>query len=196
MKIFLLDYHNSLDMAGVTFTSDVNEFYDNFLEQHYDILVANFDFYSYVREFDSVYDGYIILLCEYSNELLYKRALEFADYCYAYSEFYKLKHRLDFLKRKIYKTRGAIFKYRDLLYNFNTKTLYLKSQSTQLTKAQQELLEVLIKNRDNYTSSESIINICEYIGSIGSIKVIISTLRKLGFDIISKQNLGYKLKEA
>jgi len=195
MKIFLLDYHNSLNSSNVTFTSDVDEFYDNFLEQHYDLLISNIDFISDVKAFEKVYSGYKIILCEYSDNLAYKKSLEVADFCYSYSELYKLMHRIEYLKRKIYKTRGSIYKFDDILYNFNTKTLYKKSEAIQLTKAQQELLEVLIKNRNNYTSSESIVNFCEYIGSIGSIKVIISALRKLGFDIISKQNLGYKLKE-
>jgi len=195
MKIFLFDYQQSLNGSNITFTNSVNEFYETFLDYHYDILVVNFDFYAEVKEFVSVYNGYIIFLCNYSDELIYKKSLDIADYCYSYDELFKLKHRIEYLKRKIYKVRGSIYKYKNLLYNFNTNALYKDSQIVKLTKAQQELIELLIKNRNNFLSNDDIVNICAYIGSKASIKVIISSIRKLGFDIISKQNLGYKLKE-
>jgi DNA-binding response OmpR family regulator len=193
MKIFLLDYTNSIESINTTFTNNIEEFYENFLDKQYDILIVNLDFYSDVKEFVNIYQGYIIFLCDYSDELVYKKSLEIADFCYSYSEIYKLKYRIEYLKRKIYKIKSSIFKYKNLLYNFNTKNLYKDSSIIKITKAQQEIIELLIKNRNNFLDSDDIINISSFIGTKGSIKVIISSLRKLGFDIISKQNQGYKL---
>jgi len=195
MKIFLLDYQKTLTNSNITYTNSVEEFYDTFLDSHYDILIANFDFYSDVKEFVSVYKGYIIFLCNINDELIYKKSLDIADFCYSYNEIFKLKYRIDYLKRKIYKSKSSVYKYKDLLYNFNTSTLYKNSELIKLTKAQQELIALLIKNRNNFLSNEHILHISSFIGSKSSIKVIISSIRKLGFDIISKQNLGYKLKE-
>ena len=195
MKVFLLDYQNRINDLKVNFVNDVDIFYDTFLDNYYDILIANFDFYADVKEFKSIYKGKIIFLCSYCDELIYKKALDIADYCYSYDELYKLKYRIEYIKKKIYKLRSSIFKYKNLLYNFNTSTLYQDSQEIKTTRAQQELIELLIKNRNNFLSNDHIVNLSSHIGSIASIKVIISSLRKLGFDIISKQNLGYKLKE-
>jgi len=47
----------------------------------------------------------------------------------------------------------------------------------------------------NYLSKDFILSNCESIESEGSIKVLISKLRQLGFDIVNQKNLGYKLKE-
>lgn len=195
MRIFLFDYTPRLEGLNITFVNNSYEFYELFLNQQYDVLIANFDFFNEVKEIINVYNGYIIFLSKICDELIYKKALEIADFCYSYDEVFKLKYRLEYLKRKIYNMQGSIFKHKELLYNCNLNRLYKKNQELDLTKAQQEVLELLIKNRNNYLNSEYIVNASPFIGSKNSIKVIISSLRKLGFDIISKQNLGYKLKE-
>ena len=193
MKIFLLSNKNILNNSNVTFTNSVEEFYDTFLDRYYDLLITDFDFYKDVKEFVNIYNGYIIFLCKNCDESKYKSSLEIADFCYSYTELFKLNYRIEYLKRKVFKSRDSIFKYKDLLYNFNTSSLYKNGELIKLTKAQLELISLLIKNRNHFLSSEQIVNISSFIGSISSIKVLISSLRKLGFDIISKQNLGYKL---
>jgi DNA-binding response OmpR family regulator len=195
MKIFLLDYQNLLYRSDIEFSSNKEQFFNTFLDTHFDILVANFDFYAEVKEIKNYYSGEIIFLYDYVDELVYKKSLEVANYCYSYSELFKLQHRIEYIKKAIYKLNGSIFKHKNLLYNLNTSMLYKDSIAISLTKAQKEIIETLIKNRNNYLSAEMIIDLNSHIGTIGSIKVIISSLRKLGFDIISKQNQGYKIKE-
>ena len=64
-----------------------------------------------------------------------------------------------------------------------------------LTAAEKELLFFLLKNKNRFVSKELIINSCESIDSIDSVKVIISSLRKKDFEIENQKNLGYKIKE-
>ncbi|NPA28206.1 MAG: hypothetical protein GXN91_04095 [Epsilonproteobacteria bacterium] len=192
MRVAILE-KNELPLKGVLLSS-VDEFFSS--SEKFDILIIGFDFFGEVYEIRNFFKGYIIFLSPSIDRLIFKKALEVGDFCYTYSELYKVEYRLEYLKRRIYKTASSTFKYRDILYNFNTKTLYKGRMLISLTLAQQELLELLIKYRGRFLSLEDIVDLSSAIGSASSVKVIISSLRKIGFKIISKQNQGYQLKES
>ena len=186
--------YNYSDFLHKDFVSESEEFFSKVLNKKYDILVINFDFYKDLMEVRNYIKGYIIFFAEYIDEVVYKKALEVGDFCYDYNEIYKLNLRIKYLEKKILKLNSSIFKFNDLLFNFNTKELYKNKQNIKLTQAESELLQTLIKNRDRYIDKLEILDECENIGSIDSIKVLIANLRKLGFVINNKKNLGYKLE--
>jgi DNA-binding response OmpR family regulator len=186
--------YNYSDFLHKDFVSESEEFFSKVLNKKYDILVINFDFYKDLMEVRNYIKGYIIFFAEYIDEVVYKKALEVGDFCYDYNEIYKLNLRIKYLEKKILKLNSSIFKFNDLLFNFNTKELYKNKQNIKLTQAENELLQTLIKNRDRYIDKLEILDECENIGSIDSIKVLIANLRKLGFVINNKKNLGYKLE--
>ncbi|QDD68097.1 hypothetical protein C6V80_09610 [Caminibacter pacificus] len=83
-----------------------------------------------------------------------------------------------------------------MYFNLSTNQLCRNSKPSKTYKeAESDVLAILIKNRNKYLSKEDISAMSESIDSINSIKVIISNLRKLGFEIENVKNLGYKLKE-
>jgi two-component system OmpR family response regulator len=142
--------------------------------------------------FDEIFfKEYIIFLSNFCDEMYYKKALEIGDFCYLYSDYEKLIYRINYLKKKLFKK--DIFKFNDFFYNVNTKSLYLKNKLVPLTKSESELLYFLFKNSKRFVSNVEIIENCDFINNLNSIKVIISNLRKKGIDIINKKNLGYKI---
>ncbi|MEO1927963.1 MAG: winged helix-turn-helix domain-containing protein [Nautiliaceae bacterium] len=174
---------------------DEESFFDEVLNKKFDVLVVDFNYFKEYLEIKDFVKSTIIFLAYECNVFIYKKALEVGDYCYSYNEYEKLLIRLRYLKKKVLNSTNFVFKFGDLLYNFNARELYKSSIPVKLSGAEKELLETLIKNRNRYLSKEEILQECESIESLDSIKVLISHLRKLGFEIVNQKNLGYKLKE-
>ncbi|GAX88068.1 conserved hypothetical protein [Lebetimonas natsushimae] len=170
---------------------DNKEFFDEILNKKYDVILADFNFYSDIKEIKNFFNGYIVFLNNYCDNLYYKRALEIGDYCYLYSDYEKIVLRLNYLKKKLLKKN--IIKFDGFVYNFTTKNLYFKNELVNLTKAESEILNILLKNSSYFISKIDILENCDYVENIDSIKVIISNLRKKGIKIVNKKNLGYKI---
>jgi two-component system OmpR family response regulator len=170
---------------------DKEEFFDEINQKKYDVLLVDFSYYLDVKLIKYYFDGYIIFLSNICDNLYYKKALEIGDFCYLYDDYQKIILRLHYLKKKILKR--DIIRFENIIYNFRTKSLYLKNQLVDLTKAENEVLYFLMRNRNRFVSKEEFIENSDFIEHIDSIKVIISNLRKKGLNIINKKNLGYKL---
>jgi DNA-binding response OmpR family regulator len=194
MRILVYDFVDRYDFEKV-FVSDENDFYTKILEKKFDLLIINFNLLRDFLEIKKFFKGIVVFMSEYCDELIYKKSLEYGDYCFSYSEYWKLKYRLKYLKTRLSDQNSFVFKCGDLLFNMNTYQLYKNKIPQKITKAEAELLKILIKNKKRYVSKEEILEYSENIDSETSIKVIISKLRKLGFDIKSQRNLGYQIKE-
>jgi len=174
---------------------DENDFYEKILNRKYDVIIVSFDFYSEFINIKDYVHSTVVFLNSYCDSFIYKKVLEVGDYCYTYAEFDKFFLRLEYLQKKILKSKSTVYKRDNLLYNFNTNELYIDSKPVKLSSAENELLKTLIKNKNTYLSKEDILMECDSIESIDSIKVLISHLRKLGIEIENQKNLGYKIKE-
>jgi len=194
MRVLVFDYFDYYDFEK-DFVNNEDEFFTKAIEKKYEILIINFDFYPQYLEIMDYCEAVVIFMCDFCDEFKYKKVLKVADYCYTYNELFKLKIRLDYLEKKLSKLNTKVYKYNDLVYNLNTNQLFKNSIPIKLTKAENDVLKTLIKNRNHFLSKEEIKAMSDSIDSIGSIKVIISNLRKLGFDIENIKNLGYRLKE-
>jgi DNA-binding response OmpR family regulator len=145
-------------------------------------------------EIKKYYKGIVIFISEICDEFVYNKVLKVADYCYTYLELFKLKIRLEYLEKKVGNLKTKIFKFKEFVFNFANNQLYKNSEPIKLTKAESEILKLLITNRNKYLSKEDIISMSSSIDSINSIKVLISNLRKLGIEIENVKSFGYKLK--
>jgi len=191
--IFGVEYYNkSYDLEYVY---DSDEFYEKILNKKYDVLIVNFDLFEYVSEIKRFFEGKIIFISAFIDELVYKKSLEMGDFCYSFDEMWKLNYRLLYLRKHILGLNSLVFKYKDFIFDLKRKVLYKNNEEVFLSPAEKEILKLLILNKNQYLSKDFILNNCEYIESENSIKVLISKLRHLGFDIINQKNLGYKLKE-
>jgi len=171
------------------------EFLDEIIYKNYDVLIMNFDFLEFFLEVNRYYKGTVIFVTAYIDELIYKKSLEKGDYCYTYEEVWKLPYRLKYIAKKYLNQKSNVFVFKDLVYNLKTKELYKNRENIKLSPSERDILYLLIKHRDRFISKEYIIENSENIDNISSIKVIISKLRKVGFDIENQKNLGYKIKE-
>ena len=190
-----LDLDIRFDEFEIVYVYDENEFYEKIINKKFDVLLVSMSFFKEFLEIKNYIKNEVVFINEYCDIQMYKKALEYGDYCYTLDEFEKLRLRLLYLQKKIYKNKSQVFKFDEFLYNFKTKTLYKNSEIIKLSRAEIELLENLIKNRNGYMSKEDIVMSCDSIESESSIKVLISHLRKIGLNIVNQKNLGYKLKE-
>jgi len=188
---YLLNFEN----FDTTYVYEENAFYDAVINKKFDVIVVSFSFFPQYMEVKRFLDSTVIFVNSYCDSFIYKKILEVADYCYRYDEGDKIYFRLKYLQKKLLKTKASVYKFGDLLYNFNTNELYKNSVPVKLSSAEKELLKTLIKNRNTFLSKDDILMECDSIESESSIKVLISHLRKLGFEIENQKNLGYRLKE-
>jgi len=191
--IFGVEYFNK--DYELEYVYEIDEFYEKILSKKYDVLIVNFDLFEYVSEIKKFFEGKIIFISAFIDELIYKKSLEMGDFCYSFDEMWKLNYRLLYLRKHILGLNSMIFKYGSLIFDLKRKVLYKNNEEIFLSPAEKEILKLLILNKNQYLSKDFILNNCEYIESENSIKVLISKLRHLGFDIINQKNLGYKLKE-
>jgi len=190
--IFGVEYTNR--DYDLEYVYGVDEFYTKILNKKYDVLIVNFDLFEFVNEVKRFFEGKIIFISYFIDGLVYKKSLEIGDFCYDFNEFWKVDFRLKYLQKELLNLNSNIFKYKDLIFDLKRKVLYKDKKEVSLSPAERELLKLLVVNK-NYLSKDFILNNCENIESEGSIKVLISKLRQLGFDIVNQKNLGYKLKE-
>ena len=190
--IFGVDYIN--EDYDLEYVYNVDEFYTKVLNKKYDVLIVNFDLFEFVSEIKRFFEGKIIFISSFIDELIYKKSLEIGDFCYHFNEVWKVDFRLKYLQKELLNLNSNIFKYKDLIFDLKRKVLYKDKKEVSLSPAERELLKLLIVNK-NYLNKDFILNNCENIESESSIKVLISKLRQLGFDIVNQKNLGYKLKE-
>ena len=190
--IFGVDYIN--ENYDLEYVYNVDEFYTKVLNKKYDVLIVNFDLFEFVSEIKRFFEGKIIFISSFIDELIYKKSLEIGDFCYHFNEVWKVGFRLKYLQKELLNLNSNIFKYKDLIFDLKRKVLYKDKKEVSLSPAERELLKLLIVNK-NYLNKDFILNNCENIESESSIKVLISKLRQLGFDIVNQKNLGYKLKE-
>jgi DNA-binding response OmpR family regulator len=167
-----------------------------FIGRKWDLVISDFDMYGVVKEIKEKRNGFyvIFIIPGYCDLFFYRKALEVGDFCFQINEMEKFWIRYRYLERKIWKVRGDVFRYGDLAYHFHQKKLFKNGEEIRLTRGEYSVLEVLIKNRDRFVSKEEIMEETD-IDSPASIKVIISKLRKLGFKIINRTRIGYKLIE-
>ncbi len=170
------------------------ELADAALQRRFEVLVADFVHLGSVYEMREFFD-YVIFLHATCDAASFARAMGVGDFCYRYDEITHLKHRIAYLERKLYRTKGRLWRQGGIIYDIHGKRLYKDSKELPLPKALQALLEFLIAHSDRYVDKYDIIDNVEEINTEGSLKVSISKLRSLGLEIETRQGLGYKLKE-
>ena len=169
------------------------DFFNEVLKEKYKILIINFDFLKDFLEIKKFFEGYVIFVYQTYGFLEYKKALEIGDFFYTYDEIWKLKLRLEYLKKKL--NIKDIYKIKDFIINIKDKVVFRDNKLLKMSKAEFELLKLLLLNKDKFITKDFILENINEINSFDTIKVLISKLRKLGFEIETLKNLGYKIKE-
>jgi len=169
------------------------EFFSEILNKNYEVLIINFEYFSSFLEVNNFFDGVVIFVYYLVDEMIYKKSLEVGDYFYTFDELWKIKYRLKYIAKK--KGIKDKFIYKNLVFDLKNNMLYKDKKRVKLSPAERDILSLLIRNKNRFISKEFIIQNSENIDNISSIKVLISKLRKLGFEVENQKNLGYKIKE-
>ena len=169
------------------------EFFSEILNKNYEVLIINFEYFSSFLEVNNFFDGVVIFVYYLVDEMIYKKSLEVGDYFYTFDELWKIKYRLKYIAKK--KGIKDKFIYKNLVFDLKNNMLYKDKKRVKLSPAERDILSLLIRNKNKFISKEFIIQNSENIDNISSIKVLISKLRKLGFEVENQKNLGYKIKE-
>jgi len=156
-------------------------------EERYDVAVIDFVFFEEIRCIRDYFTGPILFIDEYIDELHLKRALEVGDYYFLYHEESRIRCQLRHLERKLHGNR--IYRSGNLYFDRLHGRLFIGSKEHPLTKTESELLQRLTQ-KELVTYDELLDGV---VSSKESLKVLIFRLRKLGFEIRSIKNVGYKL---
>ncbi|BCD59796.1 MULTISPECIES: winged helix-turn-helix domain-containing protein [unclassified Nitratiruptor] len=174
---------------------DEDLFLEDWTKKRFDIVIFHLSYLQTIVDLQKVYDFYRIAVYEHLDYYIYKKVLQYADFVYDFYELWKIPLRVQKLNTQITKLKSNIFQYNDLLFNAETEQLYKDKKPIKLSPGEKELLKLLIKNRDRVLSKVEIVEESETISSLESIKVFVSRLRSLGFEIQNHKNQGYQLKE-
>ncbi len=126
-----------------------------------------------------------------SQKKAYGVANEFFKKSCTYVEEIKIK--IDYYLKHYFNMGEGTIKYGDMFYNIKTKTLYKNNKKIELTPLENELLVLFFKNKNRYIPKCEILERFEI--ADGSLRVKLSNIRKLGFEIINNREYGYQLKE-
>ena len=64
------------------------EFFDEIIYKNYDVLIIEFNLLEVFLEIKKYFNGVVIFISSYVDEIVYKKALELGDYCYTYEEMW------------------------------------------------------------------------------------------------------------
>jgi DNA-binding response OmpR family regulator len=114
------------------------------------------------------------------------------DYLKKPFDFNELLVRIKALISKTYHSTSDKIEYKDFFFDINNEILEQNGTPIKLTKSEKKLLKIFLKSINHTIQKELIFNEFENL-SDGSLRVHLSSLRKIGFDIISEKSIGYRL---
>lgn len=193
MKILIFGTDFKCNKYECKYINSEENFFDEIIFKNFDVLIIDFKYLETFLEVKQYFKGIVIFISSYIDELVYKKALEIGDYFYTYEEKWKIAYRLKYIAKKFLNQKSNVFVFKDLIFNLKTKELYKNRELIKLSPAKKEILKLLIENKNRFISKEYILENSENIDNISSIKVLISKLRQLGFEIENQKDLGYKL---
>jgi len=180
----------------LTFANDEDEVYELTYKKKFDFYIFDFENGYKVLENlrESKDETFTIFLSNIETFQVQKKAYKIGN------EFFKkrvtyieeIRIKIDYLKKKFFDL-DDIIKYKDIYFNVRLREIYHNNKKVNLTTLEYELLTLFFKNKNKYLSKDVIMDTFEI--SEGSLKVKISQLRKLGFDILNTRGLVYKLEE-
>jgi len=200
MKILIYDNEWSEFLKNLpydlTFASDEDEVYEITFKQKFDFYIFDFESgYSVLKNLRESGDETITIILSHLETFdAQKKAYTVADDFFKKSSTYveEIKIKIDYYIRKYFHL-DDIIRYKDIYIHRKLRLMYKDNKKIELTNLDYDLLILFFKNKDSYLSKEMLIDILNI--TEGTLKVKISNLRKLGFDIENKKEIGYRLEE-
>jgi len=200
MKILIYDNSWSEFLKNLPFelyfAYNEDEVYEKTFNQKFDFYIFDFvDGYNVLDNLRQSGDETIaIFLSTIETFEAQKKAYKIADEFFKKSSTYveEIRIKIDYFVKKFLKL-DDIIKYNSIYFNRKLRVIYKDSKKIELTNLEYDLLILFFRNKDRYLSVYELMDILHV--TKGSLKVKISHLRKIGFEIENKKEIGYKLKE-
>lgn len=188
-KDLFLDY--KVDVAY-----DKQDILDMTFKTKYDLFIVNYYFYDLMVELENYNKSSIVIFVdEYYDIEHIRNAFKIGDeYLVNPISLDEIAIRVDYFYEKLFNKRRTISTYKDFFYHKNTKQLFQGDKLIKLTPNELKLIELFMIYIDKPITKD---NLYEYLDnySDGNLRVYISKLNKIGFDIqYDRSNRSYTLK--
>lgn len=175
---------NIFPLYQVDVARNIHELLEFTYENSYNLYLLHFECYKIREELRNSDDmTSTIFIDEFYSIYNLKKAFKIAD-DYMIKPLYleELKIKVDYHYRKLYKYKNDIIIYKKFYFHVNSKQLFLGTQKIKLSPSELKLLELFLSYQNKPLSKDIIYDLLES-SSDGSLRVYISKLNKLGFDI-------------
>jgi DNA-binding response OmpR family regulator len=188
---------NEFISYDVDIVYDTENLYTLTYKNKYDLYIANFYYYDAIEALKQAGDTTLTLFIdEYYDIYHLKKAFNIADdYIIKPLNSQELKIRVDYQFKKLYNIKKDIMAYGSMYFHFKSKQLYDNNQKVKLSPSELKLLEYFLCRISQPLTKDSILELLES-SSDGTLRVYISKLNKLGFNIsYERANFSYTLCE-
>ena len=188
---------NELISYDVDVIYNSEDFYNATYNNKYDLYLLNYYYYDAYKELKNAGDNTITLFVDEYYDLYHlKNVFDIADdYIIKPLNLQELKARVDYQIKKLYNLKKDIVSYKNMYFHIKTKQLYKENTKVKLAPNEVKLLEYFLCRIGIPLLKEDILEFLES-SSDGTLRVYISKLNKIGFEIrYERANLAYTLHE-
>ncbi|MDQ7061011.1 MAG: hypothetical protein Q9M43_07645 [Sulfurimonas sp.] len=179
---------------NVDFARNSDDILNLSYEKKYDLFIVNIHYHSLLSELNTNIKVPTIFTDEFYTIEKMKIAFKVGD-DYIIKPIYvdDFEIRIDYYYRKLFNHSKNIISLNDFYYHIHSKQLFYKNKKIKLSPNELKLLEVLLKHLAKPVSKTIIYDELQS-SSEGSLRVYISKLNKIGFDIsYDRSTLSYTL---
>ena len=184
-----------LSFYNVDVVNNKEDFYTLTYKNSYELYIINFYYLDIIEELKDIKNNAPILVIDeyYDINHLKKTFMIADDYIIKPIIPEELKARVSFQFRKLYNLTKDVIKYGTMYFHIKFKQLYNNNKKTKLSPNEIKLIEYFLCRMDKPISKEVILEFLET-SSGGALRVYISKLKKLGFNITyDRTNFAYTL---
>lgn len=187
--------NNKFISCEIDVAHNQEEIYKLTFEKSYDLYIVNFYYYDLFSNLKESGDTiFTIFIDEFYNTHNLKQAFLIGD-DYLIKPLYDddIIVRIQYHYKKFSNHKNNIISYREFYYHLHTKQLYKQNNKIHLSPGETKLAELFLSNIDRVLLKEYIFEKLET-SSSGSLRVYISKLNKIGFEIqYERASTTYKL---
>ena len=184
-----------LSFYNVDVVNNKEDFYTLTYKKSYELYIVNFYYLDIIEELKDIKNNAPILVIDeyYDINHLKKTFMIADDYIIKPIIPEELKARVSYQFRKLYNLTKDVIKYGTMYFHIKFKQLYNNNKKIKLSPNEIKLIEYFLCRMDKPISKEVILEFLET-SSGGALRVYISKLKKLGFNITyDRTNFAYTL---
>lgn len=166
-------------------------------EKDYDLFIVNYYFYDTMLELENYNKNtQIVFVDEYYDITHLKNAFVIGDdYMTKPLNLKELEIRINHKYKKLFSIKSTIISYRNFFFHKNTRQLFLKDKLIKLTPNELKLVEFFLLYIEKPLTKDMLYNVLNSY-SDGTLRVYISRLKKVGFNIrYIRANSSYTLSK-